>query len=139
MRISLMRGCGLSKDKNTQKVTEALSSRLRKINIGTYQRHIFLCGGPKCCSEALGDEVWEHLKARTRDLHGQGINVARTRVHCLRICQQGPIALVYPEGSWYKMVDKEGCDRIINEHLLGDKPVNDLLIVENPLPLATRT
>ncbi len=121
-------------DKPTKKKPEDLASRLKNIHIGSYKRHIFFCGGPKCCQEDLGEDVWTHLKARTRDLQAQGVNVARTRVLCLRICQQGPIALVYPEGTWYKLVDKAGCERIITEHLLGDKPVEDLLLVSNPLP-----
>jgi (2Fe-2S) ferredoxin len=52
--------------------------------------------------------------------------VLRSRVDCLRICEQGCIAVVYPEGTWYAGIDIEKLDRIIDEHLVGGVPVGEL-------------
>jgi len=60
--------------------------------------------------------------------------VLRTKVDCLRICEQGPIAVVYPEGAWYRAVDEEAIDQIIEEHLIGGRIVEEHLITLGPLP-----
>lgn len=114
-------------------MTESLEPIIKKLNIGNYKRHILFCGGPKCCAEDDGEKVWMHLKERSKELANNGVAIFRTKVKCLRICQQGPIALVYPEGTWYRCVDKQMCDRIIDEHLIQGKPVEDAVIARNPL------
>jgi len=67
------------------------------------QRHIFLCCDqiqPKCCDKEAGLEAWDYLRRRLAEL-GLLDRVNRTKANCLRICEQGPIAVIYPEGVWY--------------------------------------
>jgi (2Fe-2S) ferredoxin len=87
-------------------------------------KHIFLCTGPHCCNQDQGDLVWQKLKEHCSKLQDTGIHFNRTKVNCLRICNEGPIALVYPEGVWLKNVDLENLDRVIDS-LIQDKSLAD--------------
>lgn len=118
----------------SQVLTPDIQSKCEKLNIGKNTHHIFFCAGPKCVDESVGADVWDHLKARVNQEVANGIKILRTKTVCLRICREGPVALVYPSGTWYAGVDKKVCDRIIDEHIKGGQPVESHIIASAPLP-----
>jgi (2Fe-2S) ferredoxin len=114
----------------------------RKLGLGQLQRHLFLCvRGGACCEEAESIAVWEYVKKRMKELGLVGDHpiAHRSPVRCLRICAEGPIAVVYPEGAWYKRVTVENAERIIQEHLINGRVVEDLCFARDPLGGLRRT
>jgi (2Fe-2S) ferredoxin len=109
-----------------------------KLGIGSYHRHVFLCTGDKCCTAEVGAAAWDALKKELKD---RGLSLStgpnacyRTKVGCLRICQGGPIAVVYPEGKWYAGLTAERIPLFVQQHLVEGRPVAEWVFAENPLP-----
>lgn len=111
-------------------------AKAKEREIGSFERHMFICVGPDCCSEAEGLRSWEHLKSQSALVNKTpgAPKLYRTKVGCLRICEAGPTGVVYPDGTWYGCLTPENIDRVVEEHLVGGREVPDLVIGRNPLP-----
>lgn len=106
-----------------------------KFGIGRLARHLLICAGPDCCTSDAGDQTWEYVKKRMKELNIAGPDgpCYRTKCNCLRICIDGPIGVVYPEGTWYKHLTPQNAERVIQQHLIGGMIVDDLCFARNSL------
>jgi (2Fe-2S) ferredoxin len=99
-----------------------------------YRYHLFFCvnqrdDGTACCANHAAQAMRDYAKERVKSmgLAGKG----RVRINtagCLDRCEEGPVVVVYPEGTWYTYVDKVDIDEILEQHVIHGRVVERLRI-----------
>jgi (2Fe-2S) ferredoxin len=97
-----------------------------------FKYHVFFClnqrpDGQGCCANLGAQHAFEHCKTqvKARGLAGPG-QVRVNKAGCLDRCAQGPVLVIYPEGTWYTYVDTADIDDIITHHLIQGQMVERL-------------
>ncbi|MBD2465892.1 ferredoxin [Oscillatoria sp. FACHB-1407] len=122
---------------------DALINCANTLGIPHIQRHVFICADqtvPKCCDKAESLIAWDYLKKRLKELKldvptsDHPFSIFRTKANCLRVCQQGPILLIYPDGVWYHSATPEVIEQIIQTHLINNQILEEYAFLIHPLP-----
>ena len=119
-----------------------INELIAQLGLTQINRHLFLCcdqAKPKCCLREDSLESWQYLKQRLKELgldrpdSNSNQCVFRTKADCLRICVDGPILLIYPEGVWYRHATPEVIEEIIQKHILNNQIVEEYLFHQRQL------
>lgn len=103
-------------------------------NDSYFKHHVFFCmnkrdDGRNSCGDHGAEIAQKHAKKRCKELGINGHGKIRiNQAGCMDRCEEGPVMVVYPEGTWYTYVDTTDIDEIIDSHLVGGKPVERLKI-----------
>lgn len=125
-----------------------LQDTVKKLALDKIERHIFLCADqtkPKCCDLEVGLQSWEYLKTRLKELGLEQPSttnsscIFRTKANCLRVCSDGPIIVVYPDGVWYRQATPEVIEEILQKHILGNQIVTEYAFLVHPLEKSAET
>lgn len=111
-------------------MSDPLENDLSKAGVRDARKHLFICLGPDCCDTAAGEELWRFIKQRVKET---GVPVMRTKACCFRVCTHGPWLVIYPEGTWYGEVTPEKFERILQEHLIENRPIKEWITIQNDL------
>ncbi len=103
-------------------------------SIADYRRHLLVCTGPRCTADGESQALFDSLGAifKAAGLDQGDLRVKRSRVSCFAACRGGPILCVQPDGIWYYNITPENLQRVVREHLVGGRPVEDLIFHRGP-------
>lgn len=100
-----------------------------------YDKHVFFCtnqreDGSACCNDHGAQKARDYMKAKVKELGipKLGNKIRINSAGCMDRCEEGPVIVVYPEGTWYTYVDEKDLDEIIEEHLKNGRVVERLRI-----------
>ena len=103
--------------------------------MGFYDKHVFFCtnqreDGSACCNNHGAQKARDYMKNRVKelDIDKQQNNIRINTAGCMNRCDEGPVIVVYPEGTWYTYADEKDLDEIIEEHLRHGRAVERLKI-----------
>jgi len=106
-----------------------------RAELSYYKRHLFFCTNRRdnprrsCCEDCGASRMRKYAKDKVKQLGLAGPGGVRVNsAGCLDRCEEGPVVVVYPEGTWYTYVDREDIDELIEEHVIGGRPVPRLQI-----------